>query len=118
MRRQHGYGAAFAYAPSAAWDLEAAVSERSYEQPFSTFSVGTNPAIPITEVRHYTAHPIDLFVTRHFPAAGRVAAFVHAGARYVELPGQRPRTTFVGALPATSFSGSERRMSAQAGGGV
>src|SRR2546423_10190196 len=55
MRLQHGYGAAFAYAPSAAWDVEAAVSERSYEQPVSTFSVGTNPAIPITEVRHYTA---------------------------------------------------------------
>lgn len=118
LRLQHGYGAAVAYAPSAAWDVEVAVSERSYEQPFTTFSAGTNLAIPITEFRHYTAHPIDLFVTRHFPTAGRVAAFVHAGARYVELPGQQPRTTIVVNLPVTSFSGSEHRTSAQAGGGV
>ena len=69
-------------------------------------------------MRHYTAYPIDLFVTRHFPTAGRVAAFVHAGARYVELPGQQPRTDFEGSLPSTSFSGADHRASAQAGGGV
>jgi len=118
LRLQHGYGAAVAYAPTAAWDVEAVVSERSYEQPITTFFPGANPAIPITEVRHHTAHPIDLFVTRHFPPAGRIAAFVHAGARYVELPGHQPRTTFVGGLPTTSFSGVEHRTSAQAGGGL
>jgi hypothetical protein len=104
-----------AYAPNAAWDVEAGVSEQSYEQPVSTFSVGANPAIPITMMRHYTAHPIDLFVTRHFPVSGPV---LRAGARYVEAAGQQPRTTFGDSLPVTSFTGIERRASAQAGGGV
>ena len=57
-------------------------------------------------------------MTRHFPTSGRLAAFVRAGARYVELPGQRPETTFVGNVPSTSFTGVEHRTSAQAGGGV
>jgi hypothetical protein len=113
LRMQYGYGAAVAYAPSAAWDVEAAVSERPYDYAVTVFG-----ATPITEVRHRTARPIDLFVTRHFPAAGRVAGFVHAGARYVELPGTQPRTTFVNGLPATRFSGTQRRTSAQAGGGL
>ena len=104
-----------AYAPSAAWDMEAGVSERSYLQPVTTFAIG---GIPLTEVRHYSVHPIDLYVTRHFASHGRVAPFVHAGARYVELPGQRPETTFENGIPSTSFSGTQRRGSAQAGGGV
>jgi hypothetical protein len=118
LRVQHGFGAAMAYAPNAAWDVEAGVSEQSYEQPVSTFSVGANPAIPITMMRHYTAHPIDLFVTRHFPVSGPVTMFLRAGARYVEASGQQPRTTFGDSLPVTSFTGIERRASAQAGGGV
>jgi len=118
LRVQHGFGAAMAYAPNAAWDVEAGVGEQAYERPVTTFSVGANPAIPITVMRHYTAHPIDLFVTRHFPVSGRVTGFLSAGARYVEGPGQQPLTTFVNNLPVTSFTGVERRASAQAGGGV
>jgi hypothetical protein len=115
LRTQYGYGAAVAYAPSAEWDVEAAVSERQYDYPITTFFGPT----PITEVWHRTARPIDLFVTRHFPAAGRVAPFVHAGARYVALPAYRPRpTTLVNGLPATIFTGMQRRTSAQAGGGL
>jgi hypothetical protein len=114
LRMQYGYGAAMAYAPSAVWDVEAAVGEHSYEQPITTFFGAT----PLTVVHHRTVYPIDLFVTRHFPAAGRLAAFVHAGAHYVGLPGHEPRTIFVNGLPATIFTGTEHRTSAQAGGGL
>jgi hypothetical protein len=115
LRVQHGFGATMAYAPSAVWDVEAGVSEQSYDQPVSTFSVGN---MPITEVRHYTEHPIDLFVTRHFRSGSRVAAFLHAGARYVKAPSEFPRTYFDGNLPSTRFDGFAHRASAQAGGGL
>ena len=92
LRVPHGYGAAMAYAPSAAWDIEAAVSERSYDQPVSTFGIG---GVAVTEFRHYATHPVDLYLTRHFAARGRVTPFLHAGARYVELAGQRPETIYV-----------------------
>src|ERR1051325_2990490 len=90
LRVPHGYGAAMAYAPGAAWDSEAAVSERSSDQPVSTFGIG---GVAVTEFRHYATHPVDLYLTRHFAARGRVTPFLHAGARYVELAGQRPGTT-------------------------
>ena len=115
LRVQHGFGATMAYAPSAVWDVEAGVSEQSYDQPVATFAVGN---IPTTEVRHYSEHPIDLFVTRHFPIGSRVAAFLHAGARYVKAPSEWPRTYFVSDLPTTRFDGFAHRASAQAGGGV
>jgi hypothetical protein len=114
FRASKGYGAAMAYAASRAWDVEAAVGAWSYDQPFTTF---TNGVFPVTEFHHHTLHPIDLFVTRHLASHGRVAPFVHAGARYVGLPEQRPETVFENGVPATRY-GTRHRGSAQAGGGV
>lgn len=115
LRVEHGFGAALAYAPNASWDVEAAVSHRGYEQPVTTFS---NGGIPLTVIEHHSVQPIDVFVTRHFAMGDRLGLFVHAGGRYVELPGNRPRTVFNNGLPATFFGGTLRRTSAQAGGGV
>jgi hypothetical protein len=102
FRDSKAYGAALAYSPRAAWDVEAAVGEWSYEQPVTTFS-GGNPTV--TVLHHHTVHPIDLFVTRHLASRGRIQPFVHAGARYVELADQRPEKRYENGLPTFNFTG-------------
>jgi hypothetical protein len=45
----------------------------------------------------------------------RFGVFAQAGERYVELPAQRPQTTFGNGLPVTSFSGTVRRAGGRRG---
>ena len=117
LRVQHGYGAAIAYAPSAAWDFEAGVGERSYVllTILPTAAPAGQPVIPAVIAHEYSAHPLDLFVTRHFAPEARVSPYVRAGARYVEGRGERLGTA--GDLPVTRIV-LERRPSVQVGAGA
>jgi hypothetical protein len=120
FRLQHGgYAAALAYAPMPAWDVEAAVGEQS-DQWLSTITFVPptgGPTLPVTVIHRFTAHPVDLLVTRHFATGLRVSPYVRAGARYVEGRGPSVETVFVNGLPLTRPA-FEHRTSAQVGAGA
>jgi hypothetical protein len=111
----HGGTVTVAYAPHPSWGVEAAVSAQGYERVVTNFFVG---ALPVTTFQHYTLNPVDIFVTRHFATGSRITPYVHAGARYIEVP-DRPETDVSrdGGLPSTRFTFGSRT-SAEAGGGV
>src|SRR5438034_4404273 len=96
LRVPPGYGAALAYAPTAAWDVEAAVAEQSFQWLSSAGVVALpgGPTVAVTLAHRYTAHPVDLFVTRHFAEGARVSPYLRAGARYVEGRGASLETFF------------------------
>src|SRR5262245_7944786 len=88
----HGGTVTLAWAPRAAWDVEAALSAQRFDQVAATFQSTGLP--PVTTFEHRTLNPVDLFVTRHFATEGRITPFVHAGVRYVDVP-DRVETVFV-----------------------
>lgn len=121
MRVQHGYSAALAYAPTPAWDVEAAVGEETYLRVITVIGPGT--PVPWTHFDDFRVHPIELFATRRFAAGERLSPYVRLGARYVQAPGNAkiPGVDLnppLGLPPVSLPPGYGDRLSAQAAAGV
>jgi hypothetical protein len=121
MRVQHGYSAALAYAPTPAWDVEAAIGEETYLRTITVFSQAT--PVPMTYFDDFRVHPIELFATRRFAAGERLSPYVRLGARYVRAPGDAkvPGVKLNPPLflpPPSHPPGHGDRLSAQAAAGV
>jgi hypothetical protein len=118
---QHGFGAAVAYAPARAWDVEVAVTQQQYHWMTSTVGLSPGnlgPTFPVTIDHRYDAVPVDLFVTRHFADDARVSPYLRAGARSVAGRGPAVKTIFVAGVYPVTEPVYERRNSAEAGAGA
>ena len=118
---QHGFGAAIAYAPARAWDIEVAAAQQQYHWQTSTVGAppaASSPTFPITIDHRYDALPVDLFVTRHFADDARVSPYLRVGARSVAGRGPFVRTIFIDNIFPFTEPVYGRRTSVQAGAGA
>jgi hypothetical protein len=119
---QHGFGAAIAYAPARAWDIEVAVAQQQYHWLSSTVGASpgnfSGPAFPVTIDHRYDAVPVDLFVTRHFADDARVSPYLRVGGRSVSGRGPFIRTIFIDNVYPLTEPVYGRRTSAEAGAGA
>lgn len=126
-----GVSLGLAFAPTPQWDIEGTVALQTHISPYwRLFKDASVPAsvdpYRVFEYHEYRVTPIDVALTRHFLAGGRVEPYVRAGLRYVDAPDNEKVQAVVSvdpfSIPVIELPGGgyefNNRTSAQAGAGV